>query len=155
VFVQAPKSDGELVDVRKFNIWFTRVEFTWGIMVCDEAHNLRDPRGTAASRSCMALSSRAKILVTATPTRNKIEDIFGLTLQFWRGGGFADFPVHTDIDWVYMAQEFEVVDIPPLNRPRGYQRPRTTHVSQQGLPQWKAPAAISREFDLVPGISQR
>lgn len=123
-------------------------------MVCDEAHNLRDPRGTAASRICMALSSRAKILVTATPTRNKIEDIFGLTLQFWRGGGFADFPAHPDIDWVYMAQEFEVVDIPLPEQAKGYQRSRTTHLSQQGLPRWKAPAAISREFDLVPEISQ-
>ena len=73
---------GEVL-ICKYNVWVSQVKVTRGMMVCDEAHNLRDPRGTIA-RMCLALPCRNKIRVTATPSLNKVEDIFGPALQIWR-----------------------------------------------------------------------
>ncbi|KAL2022150.1 hypothetical protein VTK56DRAFT_5979 [Thermocarpiscus australiensis] len=59
------------------------VPFRFGLAVFDEAHMLRSPR-RGIPRAAMLVSARRSVLITATPTLNRIEDFVGLALHVWR-----------------------------------------------------------------------
>ncbi len=94
------------VRVRKYNAFVAECPYTWGVKVCDESHVLRDPK-CGTSRAVMLAKAQSTMLITATPTLNRVEDIFGTALQVWRGAGFFDFCLPQDATWEYMATTFE------------------------------------------------
>lgn len=50
----------------------------WDLVVIDEAHRLRNADGKQAQRLKRALSGRKKLLLTATPLQNRIDELWGL-----------------------------------------------------------------------------
>lgn len=74
--------------------------------MCDESHVLRDLK-CGTSRAVMLVKAQSTMLITATPTLNCIEDIFGTALQVWRGAGYFDFSLPPAATWEYMATKFE------------------------------------------------
>ena len=94
------------VQVRKYNAFIAERPYTWGVKVCDESHVLRDPK-CGTSRAVMLAKAQSTMLITATLTLNRIEDIFGTALQVWHGAGFFDFSLPPDATWEYMATKFE------------------------------------------------
>ncbi len=80
----------KLVTARKYNAWFSNGPYQFDTKLCDESHVLRDPK-SGRSRAILIVPARGTILMTATPTLNCIEDIFGTALQVWRSAGFFDF----------------------------------------------------------------
>ena len=49
----------------------------WDLVVCDEAHRLRNPR-SASGRMARSLRARYLLLLTATPVENRLDDLFQL-----------------------------------------------------------------------------
>jgi SNF2 family DNA or RNA helicase len=49
----------------------------WDVVVCDEAHRLRNPR-SASGRLARSLRARYLLLLTATPVENRLDDLFQL-----------------------------------------------------------------------------
>jgi SNF2 family DNA or RNA helicase len=49
----------------------------WDLVVCDEAHRLRNPR-SASGRLARSLRARYLLLLTATPVENRLDDLFQL-----------------------------------------------------------------------------
>ncbi|MDQ3525707.1 MAG: DEAD/DEAH box helicase [Chloroflexota bacterium] len=50
----------------------------WDLVVIDEAHRLRNADGKQAMRIKQALSGRKKLLLTATPLQNRLDELWGL-----------------------------------------------------------------------------
>lgn len=50
----------------------------WDLVVIDEAHRLRNADGKQAQRIKHALSGRKKLLLTATPLQNRLDELWGL-----------------------------------------------------------------------------
>ena len=107
---KAISGDRQTAKIRKYNSRVAACPYTWGLKVCDEAHVLRDPK-CGTPRAVMLAKSDATVLVTATPTLNCVEDIFGIALQVWRGAGFFDFSLPEGATWEYMATEFAILDV--------------------------------------------
>lgn len=52
-------------------------------VICDEAHKVKDPH-TRAARAFKLMGARRLWLLTATPIMNKVGDLTGLLLLFWK-----------------------------------------------------------------------
>jgi hypothetical protein len=97
------------------------------------AHCIKNPL-LGTSRMVMRMPGHMTVLVTATPTLNSVEDLFGMVLHFWRRAGFYDFtfPAQLKDDWRYIATKFEMVDVglPEIDNPY---RPKPSREWTDGL----------------------
>jgi SNF2 family DNA or RNA helicase len=57
---------------------------TWGIVVCDEAQNIKNAMA-AQARAVRTLSARRKVALTGTPVENRLTELWGL-MEFLNPG---------------------------------------------------------------------
>jgi len=99
------------VPLRKYNIHLADVPVEFALLICDEGHYLRDPR-RRTSRACMLVNAESTVMMTATPTLNRVSDIFGLATQLWRRAKFFDYSLPPSVPWEYLIDEqFRMVDV--------------------------------------------
>jgi superfamily II DNA/RNA helicase len=95
--VKNPFDDGKTIKICSYQYASRKADFiqltSWDLIVLDEAHYLRNvhknPNSTAAVIK-NAIKDYKKILLTATPLQNRLEELFGLV-------GFIDQDVFGDI----------------------------------------------------------
>jgi superfamily II DNA/RNA helicase len=95
--VKNPFDDGKTIKICSYQYASRKADFiqltSWDLVVLDEAHYLRNvhknPNSTAAVIK-NAIKDYKKILLTATPLQNRLEELFGLV-------GFIDQDVFGDI----------------------------------------------------------
>ena len=94
------------VDIRILGLVLARHEFRFRCAIFDEAHLLKTANSTIA-RMCRLIPASVRILMSATPTLNRVEDLQGLAAQLWVNGGLPDFTLPEDTKWHYMATSFQ------------------------------------------------
>jgi SNF2 family DNA or RNA helicase len=95
--IKNPFDDGKTIKICSYQYASKKAEFlqltSWDLVVLDEAHYLRNvhknPESTAANIK-NAIKDYKKILLTATPLQNRLDELFGLV-------GFIDQEVFGDL----------------------------------------------------------
>ncbi|MGH9157844.1 MAG: DEAD/DEAH box helicase [Acidimicrobiales bacterium] len=73
----APVVIASLASARRSPLADSLAAEAWDLVVCDEAHRLRNPRN-ASGRLARSLRARHLLLLTATPVENRLDDLFQL-----------------------------------------------------------------------------
>lgn len=91
-----PFDDGKSIKICSYQFAARKAEFlqltSWDLVVLDEAHYLRNAyknQNSIAYKICHAIKDYKKILLTATPLQNRLDELFGL-VDFVDHGVFGD-----------------------------------------------------------------
>ena len=49
-----------------------------GLVICDEAHRLKNSKGNKTINALKSISTRRRVLLTGTPVQNKLEEFFAM-----------------------------------------------------------------------------